>query len=418
MPELTERGLRALKVARRTELADESYRPDTKVKRRGLVLLATPSSKTWYIRKRIAGKRVMARLGEYPALSIAGARELLDDVDDFEGSPQEALAALIAPEVPAAQELTVRRLVNRYIEQEAEPFNRDWRNQLRTLNTELVAKHGDLPADQLNAEHVLDIVQGCLDRGAPRVAQEALKQIKSLYNWAMGRKRVRRREVAKSDAKVVMRRTALLDIPRNPAEGIIAPTYKAKSHHFEGKALQEVPGKIRDSDLRDDIKQILLLQLLTFTRVGEVAGATWSEFNLSRKVWTIPADRYKTGREQVVMLSRQVVKLLRALPRDESGYLFPQPRAPKPLKSDVVGKEINKRRKSLQLHKGFSSHSLRHSGATWLAAQHCPLDVRERLLGHVVDSAGDMAQRYQHHQFLEERREWTQRWADFLEGAW
>ena len=415
--EFTDRFVRGVKVDARTLFSDESWRPDLKRKRRGLLLMVEPSgTKTWYIRKREDGKRVMRSIGEFPELGVAGARERFDDVEDHPGSLSEAVQSVLGLDQPKVDQLTVRRLVNRYIEQEAEPFNRDWKNQERTLNTELVARHGDLPADQLTAEHVLGIVQAALDRGSPRVAQEALKQIKSLYNWAMGRKRVRRREVAKADAKTATHRTAILDIARNPAEGIVAPTYKARSYHMEGKTLEGFQSVLRESTLREDIKQILLLQMMTFCRVGEVAGASWSEFDLRNKVWTIPAERYKTGREHIVMLPKQAVKLLKTLPRHESGYLFPQPRAPRPIASDVVGKEINKRRKDLKVHKDFSSHALRHSGLTWLAANHCPHEVRERLLGHVVDSSGDMSQRYQHHEFMTERREWTQQWADHIEG--
>ena len=417
--ELTDRYIKALRVDSRIQVNDESRRPDTRRKRRGLVLRANPGgARTWYVRKKVDGKQFMRSIGTYPELSLAQARELLDAIDDYPGTPEEAVEALLAPEDPQGSGLTVRRLVNRYIEQECEPFNRDWKNQERTLEKELVTEYGDLPAEELTAEHVLDIVQGCLNRGAPRVAQEALKQIKGLYNWAMGRKRVRRRTVAKADAKTAMRRTAILDIARNPAEGVIAPTYTVRSFHLEGKALLAMPALIRaeTSNLREDVKTILLLQMYTFARVGEWCGASWEEIDLGKKLWTIPARRYKTGRDHIVTLPKQAIKILKAWPQQE-GYLFPLPRAPHlPLTSDIIGKELNKRRKVMRLPEGFSSHALRHSGATWLAANHCPHDVRERLLGHVIDQAGDMAQRYQHHQFLDERREWTQRWADYLEG--
>lgn len=412
--ELTDRYIRGLKVDQRKEYADESYRGPKP--RKGLVLWANPSGNhAWLYKRMVSGHRYNLTLGTYPDLTLAQARELVDDIDDHTGTPAEAVAAILAPEEATTSGLTVRRLVNRYIEEEAEPFNRDWRNQQRTLEKELVEKYGDLQAEDLTAEHVLDIVQAALDRKAPRVAQEALKQIKGLYNWAMGKKRVRRLTVDKSAATTAMRRTAIIDIARNPAEGIIAPTYKARSYHLEGKALQAMPAKIGNSTLREDVKTILLLQMLTFSRVGEWCGAHWDEIDLRKKLWKIPASRYKTGREHTVTLPKQAIKILKAWPKQE-GLLFPLPRAEHlPLTSDIIGKELNKRRKlGLKLNKDFSSHALRHSGATWLAAQHCPHEVRERLLGHVVDQAGDMSQRYQHHEFMDERREWTQKWADFL----
>lgn len=413
--ELTDKYVRALKVEKRTELADESYRPDTRKKRRGLLLFAEPGgSKTWYVRKKIAGKRFMKSIGSYPAITIAQARELLDQVDDHPEGPQAAVAEIHGQHAPQ-DVLTVKRLINRYIEEECEPYNRDWKNQEIVLEREL-QHHHELPAEELSTTHVLDIVQAALDRGSPRSAQEALKQIKGMYNWAMGKKRVRRQTVAKEAAKHALVRQVILEMPRNPAEGVIAPTYKPRSHHLEGKPLKGFLKKLRGSSLRDDCKLILEIQLQTFARVGEVAGMEWSELNLRKRVWAIPAARYKTGREHIVLLSKQTAKLLRKMERGESPYVFPMPRREDlPMTAADVGKEINKVRKSLKQHKDFSSHSLRHSGATWLASQHCPLEVRERLLGHVIDQQGDMSQRYQHHQFLDERKDWTQRWCDHLE---
>ena len=51
--------------------------------------------------------------------------------------------------------------------------------------------------------------------------------------------------------------------------------------------------------------------VLTAARSGEVRGATWRA-----AVWTIPAARMKSGREHRAPLSRQAIKLLRALRSD------------------------------------------------------------------------------------------------------
>jgi integrase len=64
--------------------------------------------------------------------------------------------------------------------------------------------------------------------------------------------------------------------------------------------------------------------ILTVARAGEVFGAAWEEFNMSAKIWTIPAERMKAGKEHRVPLSDEVVKLLKSLPRNTiSRYIFP-----------------------------------------------------------------------------------------------
>jgi len=68
----------------------------------------------------------------------------------------------------------------------------------------------------------------------------------------------------------------------------------------------------------------LELIVLTATREGEVLGAVWEEFDMTAKIWTIPAERMKSGKEHRIPLSEGAMKLLESLPRmPESKYVFP-----------------------------------------------------------------------------------------------
>lgn len=54
--------------------------------------------------------------------------------------------------------------------------------------------------------------------------------------------------------------------------------------------------------------------MLTAARSGEVRGAVRSDMNLAEALWTVPAERMRSGREHRVPLSTAAMKLLRALP--------------------------------------------------------------------------------------------------------
>lgn len=420
--ELTHKFISTLTVEKRGEIADESYRHGKP--RKGLMLQTNISGNHVFLyRRMVKGVRYGCTLGAFPELGLAAARELVDDINDHDEGPQAGIDALLDARRPASEDdqaevvLTVDRLINRYIEKECEVHNRDWKNQELVLKREL-KPYLTRPASALTEDDVLAVVQGCLDRGSPRTAQEIRKQIKSMYNWAMAKKRERRSALSRDEAKRATLRKAIPGITTNPADNVHAPVYKAKSHHLDDKALLAFKGKLAASTLRDDCKLILTIQLQTFCRVGEVAGMRWDELNLTKGIWTIPGERYKTGFNHDVYLSRQTAKLLRQIKKAARSpeFVFPMPlRSDKPMSARDVAKEINKARTSMKQHADFSSHSLRHSGATWLAANHCPYEVRERLLGHKIDTQGDMAARYNQHNYSDERGAWTQRWCDFLE---
>lgn len=420
MAELTHTTIKNLAVEKRSEVPDESYRHGKR--RKGLMLQTNPSGNHVFLYRRLVnGTRYGFTLGRFPELSLALAREMVDEINDYDGTPQEAWEALYAPKKPEqpAEVMTVGRLIHKYaVECETVRKNRAWKAQRTVLINEL-KPYLDIPADKLTHEHVQAVVQSCLDRGSPRVAQEVRKQIAGMFARAMGRHRKKRVVVAKEDATTAANDEKWLDLKENPADPITAPIYKPKSHHMKGKELLAFPKRLAASAVRDDVKQILLLQMQTFCRVGEVAGMAWEELDLKRRVWVIPGERYKTGVEHTVMLSTQSTVLLRRLKKNsESRYVFPMPRFPhKPMTSEEVAHRISYARPSLKQHKDFTSHSLRRSGATWLAAEKCPYEVRERLLGHKLDTEGDMSERYNMHLYLGERREWTQKWCDYLEGG-
>jgi len=419
MPELTDRTLRAIAVGTRTEFTDESYRTHPRRLRRGLVLLVSPSgSKAWMLKQQRDGKRVKLTLGHYPELGLAAARELFDDITDSPLPPDQALALLTGTDVPAVEPaaaavLTVRRLVRAFIETDAEPHNRQWREQQRVLETSLVAQYGDLPADAVTPDMIAALLNDYLAAGTPGAAQQALKNIRACYAWATGTKRARRRVVARSEVRQVTRQVALLNMP-NPTTGLAVPRYRPRSFHF-ADPLVFLP-RLAASKIRPDAKAVLRVQYETFARVGEVCGMRWDELDLKKREWLLPAERSKTGEPHRVMLSEQTAALLKALPRG-SEYVFPRPLDPeKPLDNQDVVKCINRHRGTLKVHKDFSSHSLRHTGRTWLASQGCPSEIAERLLNHSVDRAGDMAARYNQHDYAAQKRAWTQQWVDYLAG--
>ena len=70
---------------------------------------------------------------------------------------------------------------------------------------------------------------------------------------------------------------------------------------------------------------------LTGQRLGEVAGMRWSDVDLDRALWTLPAALNKSGRLHEVPLSTPVVAILRAVPRHSGPYVFTTGDGSKPI---------------------------------------------------------------------------------------
>ena len=65
--------------------------------------------------------------------------------------------------------------------------------------------------------------------------------------------------------------------------------------------------------------------VLTAARSAEVRGAVWSEIDLDKATWVIPAHRMKAAREHRVPLSKRAIQVLAEARRysDGSQWVFP-----------------------------------------------------------------------------------------------
>src|SRR5215213_5397346 len=66
--------------------------------------------------------------------------------------------------------------------------------------------------------------------------------------------------------------------------------------------------------------------ILTAARSGEVLGARWDEIDLGKRLWVVPRERMKAGREHRVPLSEAALAILakaEALRQEDNPFVFP-----------------------------------------------------------------------------------------------
>jgi integrase len=159
----------------------------------------------------------------------------------------------------------------------------------------------------------------------------------------------------------------------------------------------------------DTAKQILLLQLLTASRLGEIARLRWSEVDLETGVINLPGERTKNGQSHKIMLSTQAVKILEGRPRGGT-FVFPGARNPKaPVRPEIINDAVRRNREHLGQRDTFIPHWLRHTALTMAASMKFSKDVRDRISNH---KDGSIDGRYKHHEFDDEARDCLQAIAD------
>jgi integrase len=163
------------------------------------------------------------------------------------------------------------------------------------------------------------------------------------------------------------------------------------------------------------VRALLNLLPLVFTRPGELRQAEWSEIDLDRSEWNVPAERMKLREPHLVPLSAQAVTVLRDLhPLTGTGrYVFPGARSRKKPLSDMAANAALRR---IGFDKTtMTSHGFRAMARTILD-EHLGFrpDYIEHQLAHAVRDPNGRA--YNRTAHLAERRKMMQTWADLLDS--
>src|SRR6266851_499181 len=216
--------------------------------------------------------------------------------------------AAVITEAQAAEGRTFRAVVDLYDKRDLTKNRRGWEVK-RIIERELIPHWGDKPIGAITAIDVQERVETLVDAEKPEAARRLFEIIRRIFNWAIARPSYK--------------------LERSPADRmkpgeLIGKKTKRKRvlTNDELRALWHASGRAGSP-----FGPMIRMLMLTALRRGEVADAGRSEFDLERKLWTIPAERMKGEDDDsgphVVPLNTEMLVIIEALPRFEGGdFLF------------------------------------------------------------------------------------------------
>ena len=172
---------------------------------------------------------------------------------------------------------------------------------------------------------------------------------------------------------------------------------------------KDAPEFVKDLSAKPDYSaKALMMTILCAVRTNETIGATWSEFDLDNRIWTIPAERMKAGVEHRVPLSTAAMDLLPKLHRiDGNPYVFPGAKRNKPLSNMAMLQMLRGMRVGLTVH-GFRSTFHDWASETTLH----PDTIAEMALAHTIKNKTERA--YRRGDAFQRRQDLMQQWCDYL----
>ena len=351
----------------------------------GLGLRVTPKgTKTFSLLYRIDGRMRRATLGRYPIVKLAEARERARGYLNQVSSGVDPLADHLTNGV-AIEPLTFATAVEKYIERYARPHTKSWAETKRLLEREFVSHWRDVPMSAIAKQHVIEVIEQIVDRGSPSAARHAFAAIRGFFNWAM--------------------KSGYID--STPCGTLAAPG----KHRSRDRVLTDAElARIIRAALETPFPFGSLVQLLILTaqRRSEVASMRWADLDFSDRLWTIPGQLNKSGRDHIVPLTDAVLQIVQGLPQTASAFVFPANGNPR---NHFSGYSKAKRQLDRRCSvTGWTLHDLRRTAATGMARAGVAPHVIERVLNHREGIIHGVASIYNRFGYLPEMKDALSIW--------
>jgi integrase len=362
--------------------------------------VSATGAKSWVFRFKKAGKLREMGLGPVHTIGLAEAREKardcrrmrLDGTDPIEAKN----AAQQSQRLEAAKAMTFRQCAEAYIA----AHKAGWRNPKHaaqwpsTLATYVNPVFGSLPVQAIDVGLVMRVLEPIWST-KPETAGRVRGRIESVLDWATARGYRQGGNPARW---------------RGHIENLLPKKGKVRRvEHHAALPYSEIGTFIAELRKQEGVAaEALEFTILTAARTGEVIGAKWGEFDLGERLWTVPSERMKAGKEHRVPLSDAALTIVEKMAEiRQSEFVFPGGRANRPL-SNMAFLMLLRRMGCGDL----TAHGFRSSFRDWAAERTTfPAEVAEMALAHAVSDKVEAA--YRRGDLFQKRRQLAEAWAKF-----
>jgi integrase len=333
--------------------------------------------KTFTLDYTFEGRRRRFTIGDYPAWSVALARDeakrLKRDVDAGRDPLNVRDERWAAP--------TIKDLVERYLEEHTTKLVPNARrDQTNMLATYVLPVWGDRKVTDIRTRDVdallAEIAKGRARRHKATTKQKRLKPLAPAKPTPIQANRVG--GIIRKMFNLAVRWELRAD---NPASAFLRNPEQPRERFLDLKEIARLSEVLNEHPNRRGVNIIRML-MLTGARRGEVLNARWEQFDLENGVWTKPAATTKQKRMHRVPISSAVVDLLKSIRPtmpDDCPWVFP---------GDVEGKPIQEIKRfwdDVRTEAGIEDvriHDLRHTFASLLVSGGASLPLIGQMLGH------------------------------------
>lgn len=374
----------------------------------GLYLnISSNGTKSWlFMWTPKGGKRREMGLGGYPAVSLGKARTRAAECRTMIADGKDPIVERDRDSAP-----TFEKAAENYVAAHQSEFGNakhlyQWQMSLsvqRDTKTNELLETGycltlrGKPVDKIDTEHVLEVLKPIWKK-----IPETAARLRGRIERILDAERALGHRTGENPARW-----------RGHLDELLNKRVKLPNGHHPAMPFRDVPAFVAELRERTAVAaRALEFTILTASRSGEALGSRFDEVATDGKLWTVPKERMKMGKEHEVPLCDRAREIVDEMRTTATGpYIFPSADPQKPLSNMAMLMLLRR-----MGHDGLTVHGFRSSFRDWCGdATSFPREIAEHALAHQVGD--DTEQAYRRATALAKRRKLMGAWGRYCTAA-
>ncbi|MCF9491274.1 tyrosine-type recombinase/integrase [Vibrio parahaemolyticus] len=376
-------------------------------------------TKTFYFRYYKDKKRKFIPMGEFPTLSLAGAREISKEYGLMlkQGiDPKEQIEATSKAKEKAkrdeARKGTLEQLFKAYTAQMKKDGKRTYQQVLESLERNvypLIDK--TTKAKDATTHDFMLVLADMIRRGAATQSNRVRSYLMAAYNYGLFHDNDPANFI--DEAKFGLTVNPIAAIPKQKHAERVGEHYL--NHNEVKQLLDDVDSVFDRFKMGHSIRNLLALCFYTGgQRPYELISSRWDSVDWQQKTLLITPELSKNKRSHLVPLTNSALMILQRQQEQspETDFIFPHRFENKPMRTDSLSQSITRYREVTPLVRPFVARDIRRTCKTLMGELGISKELRDRLQNHALNDVS--SKHYDRYEYLPEKRRALEAWEQKL----
>lgn len=363
-----------------------------------LILKPMPTRVTaeWMAQQWRNGKRTKSKLGAYPTMPLAQAREIFKR--DFAEIIQRGSSIKIAGDTRPG---TVADLFEAYVNHLRESNKSSWPEAEKGLNKIADMLGRNRLAREIAPDDVLGVIRPIYERGKKAMADHVRSYIRSAYSWGI-----------KSEHDYRSTSPRRFKLVHNPAAGIPTEPKVTGTRWLDEEEFVRLYRWLEcpDTPIHPPYARAVRILMLTGQRVEEIARLHVDQWDAAERI--IDWSKTKNGQPHAIPVPEIAADLIETIKPNEHGWFFPSAKDPSKPVSHGTLYAFMWRQREREVIPVVTNRDLRRTWKTLAGKAGVSKEIRDRLQNHTLQDVSSKS--YDRWNYMPEKRAGMKKWNSFV----